>query len=240
MPVSAAITVNQILSRVAVEAGLDAVADPFGSSDQHYVQLKTLLQTACEDLCLAHPWEFLTRTLTINTVDGMASYLLPKDFQSLVDNTGWDTSTDEPIYLLSAQQWGAIEATDIDPVSLGFRIFGGKISFTTSSFPTSIKVTFEYISRNFVIPASNPLQGDDVFTSGADIIIFDRTLITRYLKTLWFEAKGIDSQSAQLAFAQSFDMLIGKDTGGTVLNVGRRGGGRLIDYSNLPDHGYGL
>ena len=239
MSVSAAITVNQILTRVAVEAGLSADTDPFGSPREEYVQLRTLLQTACEDLCLAHPWEFLTRTLSITTTSERA-YPLPADFLNLVDETGWNMSTDEPIYLISPTQWRAIEAGDIDPVAYGFRIMGGKIVFIQKILPVGIELRFEYISRNFVVPAADPTTTADSFAEGADTVLYDRTLITRYLKSLWFEAKGFDSTTAQSAFAQIFDMLIGKDKGGATLSAGGARQYRLLDNRNVPDHGYGL
>jgi hypothetical protein len=239
MSVSAAITVNQILTRVAVEAGLDATPDAFSSSDKHYIQLKSLLQTACEDLCLAHPWEFLTRKLSITTIAGENTYSLPEDFLHFVDETGWDTTTDQPIYLISPQQWRAIEAGDIDLIDYGFRIMGGQISFLKHNMPADIVLDFEYISKNFVISGEPPNAPTDSFVRGADLILFDRTLITRYLKALWYEAKGLDSQRAQDTFAQVFDMLIGKDKGGETLSAGGRRGCRLIDNNNIPDTGYG-
>lgn len=239
MSVSAAITVNQILTRVAVEAGLPTDTDPFGSTREEYIQLRTLLQTACEDLGLAHPWEFLTRTFEVVSQQNVNTYDLPEDFQNFVDETGWNLSTDEPIYLISPTQWRAIEAGDIDPVNYGFRIMGGKIAFIQKNMPDGIILNFEYISRNFVIPISDPVTTADSFVNGADKILYDRTLITRYLKAIWFEAKGFDSTTAQSAFAQIFDMLIGKDKGGATLSAGRNRGYRMIDMQNAPDHGYG-
>ena len=239
MSVSAAITVNQILTRVAVEAGLTFDSDPFASTREEYIQLKSLLQTACEDLCLAHPWEFLLKQFDIVTTFGTREYNLPDDFLSFVDETGWNLSDDEPIYLLSPQQWRAIEADDIDPIDYGFRIIGGKINFIQKNIPDGIELRFEYLSRYFVAPATNPTTPTDSIETGADIILYDRTLITRYLKALWFEAKGFDSGTAQAAFAQIFDMLIGKDKGGQTLKAGGPRGFRLISNANIPDHGYG-
>ncbi len=239
MSVSAAISVNQILTRVAVEAGLDSVADPFASTDAHYIQLKTLLQTACEDLCLAFMWEFLTYKFTISTQADTSAYPLPSDFMQLVSETGWNQSTDEPIVQLTPQQWRAIEASDVDPINNGFRIMGGMINIVPANMSAGIELTFEYLSRNFALLSDAEKTPSAVFSSGADIILFDRVLIIRYLKMLWLEAKGFDSASANSAFTQIFEMVTGKDKGGERLNIGRNSTGRLIGYRNIPDGNYG-
>lgn len=83
MTVTAAISVNNILTRVAVESGLDAVTDPYGSVLQHYVQMRYLLQTAGEELCLLYPWEFLVVKKEITTTVASV-YDLPDDFQSII------------------------------------------------------------------------------------------------------------------------------------------------------------
>ncbi len=241
MSITAAITVNQILSRVAVESGLDQVTDPFGSTASEYVQLKALLQTGCEDLSFSFPWEFLTNTLEITTELNKTEYDLPAGFLALVSETGWNRSTDEPIFLITPQQWRAMEAGDIQPVSYAFRIMGGKINFMPSAMAAGVVLTFEYVSRNFVATDAVPPVLKDTISAGSDKVLFDRTLIVRYLKVLWLETKGFDSTAAQGSFNQVYEMLIGKDKGGQTLNAGRsRGGFRLIDGRNLPSQGYGL
>ena len=241
MSVSAAITVNQILTRVAAETGLPHDPDPFGSSREEYNQLRALLQTACEDLCLANDWEFLTRPFTILTTDtDPASYPLPDDFSHFIPDTEWNHSTDEPIFPLSAQQWRAIKASDINPINWAYRIMGGKIELIPFPVSPDNDLRFEYSSRYFAIRHLLTDEPTDTIESGSDTILFDRTLISRYLKYLWLSAKGFDSTEAASAFNQIFGFLVGKDDAATTLNAGRRGRGfRMLNMRNAPDQGYG-
>jgi hypothetical protein len=242
MTTTASITANQVLTRVGVEVGLDAVADPFGSPTQHYTQLRYLLQTACEELCLAFPWEFLVSNLEITTVAGQSTYALPDAFQSMIDQTGWDQTNELPIIgPLSAQEWEALIARDFESVvNYGFRIQGGELNIYPAP-PVGLTFNFQYQSRNFAESQTETPAEISTIVSGSDVLLFDRTLITRYLKVMWLEAKGFDTTAAQNTFNQTFNFLIGKDKGGAILNAGRvRGGRRLLDYRNIPDSGYGL
>jgi hypothetical protein len=77
-------------------------------------------------------------------------------------------------------------------------------------------------------------------TTGSDIPLFDKTLITRYTKVKILEAKGFDSTKAQDDFNQTFSFITGLDKGAEILNMGRnRGFPYLNAWRNLPDTGYG-
>lgn len=232
MTVAAAITVNQILNRVAVEVGLASETDPYGSTSQHFVQMKQLLQSAGEELCLAHPWEFLNTDWDF-TVDSttQTEIDLPADFQSLVNGTGWNvTEESRLIGPVSPQQWDSVTNANSDNMIRDvFRIKGGKMNFYPE-LPLSTEISFEYQSRYFVQDATSG-EAKANFTTGADIILFDRSLMIKYLKLMWFEAKGFDTTAAQNSFNQTFSMLVGKDKGAGIINVGR--GGRLFRYLSV-------
>ena len=244
MTVTAAITVNDILTRVAVESGLDAVSDPYGSQLQHYVQMRYLLQTAGEELCLAFNWEFLVKALHITVQLGDTNiYDLPENFQSMIDQTGWNLTTDEPIIgPLTAQEWKAVEGSGNadNLIRYAFRIVTSRIHLFPIDPIVGTELEFEYMSRYFVQDAVDPLLFKANFTAGGDIILFDRTLITRYLKTMWLAAKGFDTTASQSALDQVFGNLTGKDKGARVLDAG---GGRqsihYLDGTNLPISGFG-
>ena len=114
MSVTTTLTVNEILNRVAIEVGLDAVTDPFASQSQHFVQMRGLLQISGEELCMAFPWEFLVKTFQFTVAGGDdGEYALPDDFQSFIDQTGWNNTTQEPLIgPLTAQEWEAVQGRD--------------------------------------------------------------------------------------------------------------------------------
>jgi hypothetical protein len=71
-------------------------------------------------------------------------------------------------------------------------------------------------------------------------VLFDKTLVSRYLKAKWLEAAGFDTSKAQADFNQLFGFLTSKDKASPVLDQGgSRGGFRYLDSGNLPDTGYG-
>lgn len=244
MTIAAAIQVNDILTRVGVECGLEAVADPYGSPTQHYTQMRYLLQVAGEQLCLAYPWEFLVTTLAITTDPNQTDpnvYALPEDFQSMIDQSGWNLTQEEPmIGPLSSQEWNAIKATKNQQlIRYAFRIFDGQLQIYPDP-PGVMNLEFEYQSRGFVRYTGAPTDPEVSIQSGDDTILFDRTLITRFLKLLWLEAKGFDTTAAQQSFNQTFGALTGKDKGGRVLDAGRGGVGfHYLDITNFPISGYG-
>jgi hypothetical protein len=167
-------------------------------------------------------------------------YQLPQDFSYFVPKTEWNHSTDEPIVPLTAQQYRAIQASDITPINWAYRIFGGTIKVFPDPPSPNQDLRFEYISRYFVVRDDPSHTETDTIAAGSDLILFDRTLITRYLKFMWLDAKGFDSTSAGNSFNQVFSFLTGKDDSAGTLNAG--GGGstfRLLSMANAPEEGYG-
>ena len=240
MSISAAISANQILTRVAVECGLNVAADPIGSELQEYIQLKALLQVAGEDLCLAYPWEFLSETLTIISDGTTEEHALPSDYLSLTDQTGWNKTLETRVVgSLSPQEWRALKAGTFASTDSFFRLAGGKILLYPIPAAGDV-VEFEYLSRFFVKEDTGSGTRKESITTGSDIVIFDRTLISRYLKVMWLEAKGFDTGAAQNSFNQTFSFLTSKDTAGKFISPVRQSSFRLLDAGNIPDTRYGL
>jgi len=245
MPINSTMTVNQILNRVAVECGLNSEDDPFASNEQFFIQLRGLLQIACEQLCLAFPWEFLTKTYQFDpSTEPVVNegYALPADLVDIVDQTVWDLTNDIRYYGgITRPQAAAIEAVDNPATAYTYNTRGGVLHLTPG-LTASNAVKYRYLSNSFALPdgESDINNAINLFTDGSDQILFDRTLVSRALKVKWLEAKGFDSSAALGELNQTFNFLIGKDNGGAILDIGRRSGGvRLIDGNNLPLTGYG-
>lgn len=246
MTVTSAVNANTILNRVAAEVGLQAVTDPYSSQEQHFVQMRYLLQTCGETLALAHEWEFLTREFSIQTqVGDDGNYPLPPDWMSMQDQTGWERAQNVPLGgPLSAQDWQFLIGQDLGATTLyaSFRLKDGKISIFPQPPPAGLDIVLEYRSRNWVSNGEIPPVYKATVDTGSDIVLFDRTLITRALKNMWLEAKGFDTTGSQADYNQVFNFLIGKDKGGRVLSAGKSGRGfpYLSPYGNTPNTGYGL
>ena len=237
---------NDLLNRVASEVGLTPVADPYADQSQHFQQLRYLTQTCGEELTLAHAWEEQVRSHNIvtNALD-TGNYDLPSDFLQMLDQTGWERAENVPLFgPLSAQDWTYLIGRDLvsHTIYASFRIKEGKFSIFPQPPPSGLDINFEYQSKNWVSDGGNPATLTDTVTSGSEIILFDRTLVSRYLKLKWLEAKGFDTTKPQDDFNFVFNSVTGKDKGAEIISAGRnsRSFPYLDSRYNTPDKGYGL
>lgn len=244
MPITTLIDANTILNRVAAEIGVAPVIDPYASTDPLFVQMKYLLNTAGEELGQAYPWELLTRShqITTSSLDS-GDYDLPDDFGYMINQTGWERSQNIPLGgPLSAQDWTYLLGRDLvnQTIYASFRLDDGKFRIFPQPPPDGLDINFEYISCAWASDgAATPTYQKEILV-GTDQPLFDKTLITRYLKLKTLEAKGFDTQKAQSDFNQTFSFLTGLDKGAPVLNIAGQGGFPYLNiWRNLPDTGYG-
>lgn len=244
MALNSLLSANDILNRVAAEVGIAPVIDPYASLDPSFVKMKYLLNTAGEELCYIHQWEFLTRSHNIlTTVTDSGTYDLPPDFGYMINQTGWERNNNVPLGgPLTAQEWTYLIGRDLASHTLyaSFRISEGSFNILPSPPPVNLDINFEYISKDWVRSGTEPFTYSDSVTVGTQKPLYDRTLISRYLKVKYLEAGGFDTTKAQDDFTQCFSFLAGKDKGAAVINAGRssRGIPYLSGY-NVPDTGFG-
>jgi hypothetical protein len=237
--------VNDLLNRVAAEVGLTPVADPWANEDQHFLQMRHLLQTAGEELTLAHIWEWQQSSHNIITQAlDTGDYDLPSDFMQMIDQTGWERTSNVPLLgPLSAQSWTCLLGRDLvtSTIYASFRIKEGKFSLFPQPPPDGLDINFEYQSINWVSDGQPTPVLSATVSSGSETVLFDRTLITRYLKLKWLESKGFDTTKPQDDFNIVFGSLTAKDKGGQIVSAGNGAGGMayLDTYRSTPDTGYG-
>jgi len=241
---ASAIDVNTILNRVAVEVGLDSVTDPYGSTEKHFTQMIGLLQVAGEELALAYEWEFLTKTHQITTVAATdtGDYDLPTDFHYMIPQTGWERANNVPLGgPLTAQDWTYLLGRDLatQTIYASFRLRTGKFSIFPQPPPDALDINFEYQSKNWLTNAAGDEEKYDI-DAGTNIVLYDRTLITRYLKLKFLESKGFDTTKAQDSFNQIFGFLTGKDKSAPILSAGGMVQYPYLDsHRNIADTGFG-
>jgi hypothetical protein len=234
--INSAILVNDLLNRVAAETGLAPVADPYADTAQHFLQLRHLLQTAGEELTMAYPWEWQVSShqITTGAID-TGDYDLPDDFLQMIDQTGWERSENVPLVgPLSAQAWTYLLGRNLvsSAIYASFRIKDGKFSIFPQPPPAGLDINFEYQSTNWISDGQPTPTLTDTLSSGAEIVLFDRTLISRYLKLKWLAAKGFDTTKPQDDFNLVFGSLTSKDKGNQILNAGGgRRGSPYLDYT---------
>lgn len=245
MTTNSSILVNDLLNRAAAEVGLQPVADPYADQSQHFMQLRYLLQICGEELTLAHQWEWQVASHNILTQAlDTGNYDLPIDFLHMIDQTHWERSQNVPVFgPLSAQDWTYLLGRDLvsSTIYATFRIKEGKFSLFPQPPPAGLDINFEYQSKNWVSDGAPTPTYTDAVSSGSEIVLFDRTLVSRMLKLKWLEAKGFDTTKPQDDFNQVFSSVTGKDKGAEILSAGYNG--RLFPYLHgrysTPDTGYG-
>jgi len=233
-----------IINRTAVEVGLLPVADPFSSTDAGFTQLTALLNIAGLELAAMFEWQELTSTFSFNTTaDIVAGYAqLPNDYDRFIQQTGWDYSNEVPVIgPLSPQQWSYMIGRQLitDTIYVSYRINKGQIEIFPNPPPTNATVTFQYISTNW---ATNALEeGIDFCTVTGDVVLLDSTLMQKFLKVKFLDAKNLPSSAAHAEFENLLQNRLGNQKGGQILHIGGVGRYPLLNMiNNVPDTGYGF
>ena len=244
MGISTVSSANDIINRVAAEIGVAPIADPFGSDDPTFVRMRYLLNIAGEELVEANKWEQLLKEHQILTLDGdTGAYDLPDDFSHMVNQTGWEHSQNVPLGgPLTSEAWAYLKGRNLasNTLYVSFRIAEGKFNVFPAPPPVGLDINFEYVSTGWVRSATQPYTYTDAVTSGDQVPIFNRTLISRYLKLKILSATGFATGDAQDDFNQMFSFLTGTEKGAPILNAGGSRGYPYLNGYNVPDTGYGL
>ena len=240
--------VDTIINRAALEVGLLPSPTPTNDQDEAFIQLVGLLTGAGQELCELHPWQVLVRRYEINTNpanDGTSgSYDLPDDFNYMIDQTGWDRKNRVAIGgPLSAQDWTYLAGRDLvsQTIYASFRQVDGKIDIYPQPAPEDMLITFEYISRNWLMEQGQTIPNRDDVGAGSDLCVLDPQLTIKFLKLKFLQAKGFDTSAAGLEFDTMLNSRIGKSEGAPVLSASNstRGFPYLTPYGNTGDTGYG-
>ena len=237
--------VNDIINRAAVEAGLLPSSDPVTDTDETYIQMVGLLNSCGQELCELNDWPVLVRTYEINTLDtDTEPYELPDDFNYLIDQTGWDRTNKVAMGgPLSAQDWTYLGGRDLSSQTIyaSFRQVDGKMDLLPQPPPNGLRITFEYISRNWLMEQGQQTPNRDTIGAGSDTCILDPLLSIKFLKLKFLSAKGFDITMAALEFDTLLASRIGKSTGAPILNASRGGRGfqYLSTYGNTGNTNYG-
>ena len=239
-------SVNDIVNRAAVECGLNKDPSPASSTDETFVQLVELLNSAGQELVELHPWQILEKDYQVTTSDTDSGvYDLPPDFSYMVDQTGWDRTNRVAVGgPLSSQDWAYLEGRDLVSQSIyaSFKLEQNKFHLFPQPPPDGLVVHFQYISRNWLATQVNNDDRHDSIETGSDVVLYEPILIVKFLKAKFLEAKGFDSTAARMEFENMMDSRTGKDTGAPILSASNnsRGFPYLHPYYNTSDTGYGV
>lgn len=239
-------SVKDVMNRAAVEAGLNASSNPVGSTDETFVQLRHLLDSAGQELVEIQPWQIMNKEFNFTTQAGdTGAYDLPSDFAYMIDQTGWDRTNRVAMGgPLSSQDWAYLAGRDLISQSIyaSFRLDQNKLQLYPQPPPEGLEISFEYMSRNWLAQQDNLDNRFDQVTTDSDVVLYEPILIVKFLKVKLLEAKGFDAQAARLEFENMLEARSGRDEGAAILSASSnsRGFPYLSPYYNTGDTGYGV
>tara|TARA_R110000803_G_C11983977_1_gene321094 strand:+ start:742 stop:1467 length:726 start_codon:yes stop_codon:yes gene_type:complete len=234
-------TASSIINAAAVEVGLLPDADPFGSQDQGFIQLRALFNSAGRELVTMFPWQVLQRTFSIATEAGdTGSYELPTDYDRLINQTGWNGQANLPVTgPLSPQEWAMMVGRNFGQTTLNvsFMFAENEIVLYPSPPPVGLAIDFLYVSRNWVRETSGMTSDRAVNTD--DIALLPPLLLTKLLIVKYKAAKGIDIAVVSREFDMTYMSITGGDKGARVLSASGAVGFPYIGIGNMPFTGFG-
>lgn len=235
-------TADNIINDAAVEVGLAAVTDPFASTESEFVRLIRLLKTLGRQLVRQHEWSHLTaeHTITVGALD-TGIYDLPDDFVSMIDQTGWNRTNDNPLCPIDGEQWQYFQAVShINTISTLIRFWKDKLYTDPAPPAVGTVIAFEYRSNFWVQPTGETSPTLDAPSASTDTLKFDPLLLVTGLKLKWLESKGFDTQAALSDFNRALDSALGQMIASRVLHIDGRGSGqRFLSGANIPETGFG-
>jgi hypothetical protein len=251
-------TAGEIINDAAMEVGLGGSyttpGDPYASTDSNVLQLCQMLKSAGREMVKTRNWSYLRRECTITTVAGVSNYALPADFLNMIDQTGWVRTTRLPMAgPVSPQEWQYLKARLVGiTLTILFRPLNRTIQIFPdgANAPGGLDLAFEYQSRYWcggdatvtagvVADAVVTFPTADAPTATADVIWFDKWMMSRLLKLRFLEDKGLPTASAERAYLRAFDMASSDDSQAPIRNLGRGDFGLLLGERNVPYTGFG-
>ena len=175
------------------------------------------------------------------TGDGVrTNWDLPNDYGRLVNNTGWSYAMSRPVRLVNAEQWAAYRVSRVSlAVQPIFRLMGDQFVFATPP-ANGEAISFEYLSKNWVIDGVNVAIQKELCNRNADTPMFDFTLMVLAVKMKWREAKGFDTQADTTDFNDRLLQVADADVPGDTLSLSGNLGQPYVSGWNLPNTNYGL
>lgn len=227
-----------ICQTAAEETGFDAPTAIIGSADPTAIRLLRLANRTGKILA-KKPFELLIKTTTFSTSDGEPQYNLASDYRSLIPETIWNQTTDQPVFKISPMQWSYEKSAMTGAYEDRFRLLGNDAGpnigarITIHPTPSAVEtIYYQYYSNNWITNGGTEYSA---FQADDDEVIFDEDVFTmgviwRLLKTLgqpYFEEK--------LEFDRELEIHLAQD--GATENL--HADGNFPALSNIPETGFG-
>lgn len=219
-------TLLEVVTAFCQRTGIGAPATVMGSTDDQVIQVRALLEEACDDLASRGAWDDLineaTWTTTATENQGNITTLASNGYKYLLPETLWDRTERLPLLgPLDSQDWQALKAIVITGPRYSFRLRQGTFLVTPAP-PVGHTWAFEYVSENWVLQADATTYRS-TFAADSDTIRLPRIVVLAALRWRWKKEKGMsyseDFDSAERLIADA----LGRDGGKPVLYLDNTG-----------------
>lgn len=232
-----------LLNAAMEESGLGA-ATSILSSDDTVKNVLRLMNGVGEDLARQPFWPELIRTWTVTTVADQTAYDLPADWGVPLPGTTWDRTGRWPLqgpHTASNWQRFLSGVGGSGAAGYNYRFFDGKLNLEPAP-PVGLSLTLEYTSYNWVLGLNGAVANipKPRFTLDTDYCLFDERLLLLGTRVAFQESKGLDSSLAKRRFEDALEAAIFASGGAPILSLVGCPARLFLDYSNVPDSGYGL
>ena len=232
--------VRNVCGQIGLPQPQSVTGDP---SNRTAAQMWSLMNSA--GLRLVKPvngyrWEVLRHTWALTTVPGQTLYPLPDDWDSFIDQTGYNKSMAHAMVGISDQGWAALSARwHASPIWIVYRLRGGMLEiFKSPDAPQDLII--DYSSRGWVQASGVNGTYSDTMTLDSDVCLYDSELMAANVKLRWLTEKGFDTSAAQNDFDLALELAINADQDAPILNAGMAYNAPLIGCSNVPGSGIAM
>lgn len=180
-----------------------------------------------------------TATATGSTFNlAKVRYAMPSDYDRQIDRTHWDKSKHwEMLGPETPQQWEwLISGYIATGPRIRYRIFGSKFQIWPM-VTTGDSLGFEYIANSWAADSGGAAKMS--LTADADTCIFPDRLMVLGLKKKYFEIKGFDASMFDRDYRKELDISKANDAGSLMLSMSPKVSNILINWTQIPDSGYG-
>ena len=167
-------------------------------------------------------------------------YSLPSDWDRQINRTHFDKSKRwEMLGPETPQQWQWLKSAYISTgPRIRYRIMGNYFQIWPL-LGTNEYLGFEYVSKYWILGATDTVPTKSSFTVDTDTCIFPDRLIVSGLKLMYFQIKGFDTTAFQRDYDEQMNLAKLNDQGAATLSFSPRVSSVLIGWENIPDSGYG-
>ena len=236
-------TLLSICQNASDYVGFERPNSIIGSSDATAPPLLVCAPRTGQNLVSRGAWTILQKEHTFNTASGTASYALPADFESVINDTEYNRADQEQMRgPLNAQQWQFVKSGIVAAGTqqrFRFKADSNVRKLFIDPTPTSIEAcVFEYVSNAWCQSAGGTAQS--AWAADTDTGILDENLMEIGITWRFQQLHGFDYAENFREFQINAARLLGADGGAPVLAMDNRNkfSGSPYGY-NLPESGYG-